>query len=167
MRKLDLVGRRFDKLVCVADVGMDRHGSRLWLCICDCGNHVTKRVCVLTSSRQRQMACRECGEKAIAANRLTHGESRNRLCRAWINMRRRCRNADDPKNKYWAGRNVSVCEAWAEYEGFRDWAMANGYQPGLSLDRINPDGNYEPNNCRWVTVSQNTVYSLERRWKRG
>lgn len=170
MRKLDLVGRRFDKLVCLADVGLDRHGSRLWLCICDCGNHVTKRAGVFLAANQKQMACRTCGDAAKRAATTKHGDARaqfrNSLHTAWSNMRARCRTGT-AKNQYWAGKGIKICDEWQTYPWFREWALAHGYAKGLSLDRINPDGDYEPSNCRWVTVSQNTVYSLERRWKRS
>lgn len=165
-RKIDLSGRRFDKLVCIADVGQDRHGSRLWLCLCDCGNHIVKRAGVFATVNQRQMACKACGDKAKAAAHLKHGESRIPLYHAWINMRRRCQNPENPKNKYWAGKGIKVTQEWSDYETFRDWALSAGYQEGLAIDRVNPDGDYEPSNCRWITVSENTIVSLNRRYGR-
>jgi hypothetical protein len=161
-RRIDLTGRRFDKLICIADVGT-KFGSRLWLCQCDCGNHVSKRAGVLTAENQRQLACRACGEIARQESRIKHGGSTTALHRAWVNMRQRC-NSKNPKYRYWNGKGIKVCDEWQTFPWFREWALANGYAEGLSLDRINPDGNYEPSNCRWVTVSQNTVFSLDRRY---
>lgn len=164
-KALDLTGKRFDKLVCVADVGLDRHGSRLWLCLCDCGNHVTKRAGVLTAEHQRRMACHRCGKEAMRRAHLKHGDAtaRRGIYGTWANMRNRCRN-NTPKNRYWAGKGITVCAEWHEYAAFKAWALGAGYQPGLVIDRVNSDGNYEPSNCRWVTPSENTVYSLRDRW---
>jgi hypothetical protein len=80
-------------------------------------------------------------------------------------MHARCR-ARTPKNKYWAGKGVTVCQEWRDFPGFHAWAFTSGYREGLSIDRIDPDKGYEPGNCRWVTVSQNTVFSLDRRYGR-
>jgi hypothetical protein len=113
------------------------------------------------------MACRACGKAAIEANRIKHGHTiggrHSPIYDAWVNMRQRC-NSKNPKYKYWNGKGIKVCDEWQTYPPFREWSLANGYAEGLSIDRINPDGNYEPSNCRWVTISQNTIFSLERRY---
>lgn len=163
------MGKRFGKLVCIADLGIDKYGGHSWLCLCDCGNHATKRAGVLTADNQRQMACRKCGREAIRRNRIKHGHSvggrRDALYNAWINMRVRCRHPTK-KNQYWAGKGIKVCEEWSNYPAFRTWALSAGYQDGLSIDRINQDGDYEPGNCRWVTLAQNTIYANEQRWRK-
>lgn len=72
-------------------------------------------------------------------------------------MRRRCNpNTKDPRNKNWAGKGVRVCDEWQDFSKFEEWSLANGYREGLSLDRIDSDGNYEPSNCEWVTRSVNS-----------
>lgn len=169
-RKLNLLGLRFDKLTVIAEAPRDKNGWVLWLCRCDCGNHVAKRPGALLGDNQKQMACKICGLAAMQANRVKHGDTSHRgakpLYVAFSNMHARCSNPK-PKYKYWQGKGIKVCAEWADYAAFKLWALANGYQDGLSIDRIDPDGNYEPANCRWVTVSQNTVFSLERRWKKN
>lgn len=84
---------------------------------------------------------------------LQHGMSNNHLYRAWDSMKARCyRKTTGPYQRY-GGRGITVCEEWrCNFIAFRDWALANGYAEGLSLDRIDPNGNYEPSNCRWVTM---------------
>ena len=77
-----------------------------------------------------------------------------RLYGAWRAMRYRCLNSNAEHYKNYGGRGVSICPEWSDYAVFRQWAIANGYRKGLSLDRKDNDGNYEPNNCRWATAAQ-------------
>jgi hypothetical protein len=89
-----------------------------------------------------------------------HGDSWPKLhplYTAWRNMNRRCDNPNTPQYKDWGGRGIAVCAAWKnDYLAFKEWALANGFQKGLCLDRIDNDGNYTPENCRWVTHKQNS-----------
>lgn len=102
---------------------------------------------------------------AQGINRARHGDSRasgnKRLHQIWIGMRRRCR----PGSGYarYEGRGITVCDEWQDYETFKAWAMANGYEPGKSIDRKENDGNYEPSNCRWTTP---VVQMNNTRWNR-
>ena len=84
-----------------------------------------------------------------------HGMYKTRLYKAWDSMKARCyRKSVGPYPKY-GGRGITVCDEWKNsFVAFRDWALANGYVEGLSLDRIDPSGNYEPSNCRWVTMKE-------------
>lgn len=86
--------------------------------------------------------------------RRTHGMSHTRLHNIWLSMRRRCeKNNSSGYHKYGA-KGVKVCEEWSSFENFLEWAMSNGYNDTLTLDRINPCGNYEPCNCRWATQKE-------------
>lgn len=80
-----------------------------------------------------------------------HGHCNTRLYKIWQNMRNRCHNSDTPDYKYYGGRGIKICESWNTYTVFEQWAMGNGYSDILTLDRVDVNGNYCPNNCRWVT----------------
>lgn len=107
--------------------------------------------------------CPACSLKLFPRTRVRHGEARTRLHRAWGNMLTRCHPS--PSNRYWrhyAGRGIVVCPEWGTYENFRDWARSNGYADNLELDRIDNDGPYSPENCRWTTRSINMANARKR-----
>lgn len=84
-----------------------------------------------------------------------HGKKKTRLYRIWSNVKTRCYNVNDPHYKRWGGKGVKMCEDWkTSFLSFYNWAMANGYTDELTIDRINFNGNYEPSNCRWVTIAE-------------
>lgn len=99
---------------------------------------------ITTEERRRRMVERN----------TIHGESGTKLNRKWKKMKERCYNTNCERYKNYGGRGITVCEEWQGFIPFRDWALANGYEEGLSIDRINNDGNYEPSNCRWVTMAE-------------
>ena len=85
-----------------------------------------------------------------------HGESKTRLYKIWIGMKSRCFNFNKLRYKDYGGRGVTLCPEWTnDYIAFRDWALSNGYQEGLGIDRRDNDGNYNPKNCRWLTIEEN------------
>jgi len=128
---------------------------------CACGTEGTRALDGILSGRSRSCGClmRDEAGPRLAAALTKHGEAtgrKSRLYRIWKGMRERCRY---PQHKSWhryGGRGITVAEEWSEYAAFRDWALANGYTPDLTIDRINNDGNYEPGNCRWITRSENS-----------
>lgn len=128
----------------------------VWKCQCSCTNHT---ILLVTSNRLLDKKCptRSCGclqkERVSEAN-ITHGEYRSRLYQIHTAMKQRCLN---PNNKYYynyGGRGIKIYDEWLKYENFRDWAIKNGYEDGLSIDRIDNNKNYEPSNCRWATVME-------------
>ncbi len=83
------------------------------------------------------------------------GYKDTKLYKVWSGIRSRCRNKNNQRYKHYGGRGIAFCEEWQKYEPFRDWALLNGYKEYLSIDRRNNDGNYTPENCRFITLTDN------------
>lgn len=150
-----LVGQKYGRLTVIADTGKGVDGNSLWLCRCDCGNMVQVRSDYLKRGLKRSCGCLQKETREDGTNRRKHGMSKTRLHRIWRGMKSRCFNPNATHYEYYGGRGITVCKEWADsFEKFRDWALANGYSDVLTIDRKDNDGNYEPNNCKWVTVAE-------------
>lgn len=148
------IARNVGDIIANGAVLVERVDGRRWKIKCSCGNiFISQPSC--TSGY-----CRQCGYKHNSLNRTMHGESpsegRNasRLYCIWLGMRNRCRNKKNKNYSLYGGRGISICSEWNDYLLFKKWALANGYCSDLTLDRINVNGDYEPDNCRWVTQQQ-------------
>ena len=155
MRYIDLAGQKFGRLTVIGIAEKATHGKTVkWLCKCECGKEV-----IVNSSALRHDHTKSCGclqsEVTIARN-YKHGLAhRHKLYSVWNSMRCRCNNIGDNSFSRYGGRGISICPEWNNsFIAFYQWAIANGYKEGLSIDRINNDGNYEPSNCRWATVKE-------------
>ena len=152
---IDLTGQRFGRLVVVKRV--DNKGQHpAWLCKCDCGNE-----CIVTGSHLKSGHSQSCGclqKERTSKSRKRHGLCDSRQYSIWTNMKSRCSNQEDHAYKYYGGRGITVCDEWkSDFQAFYYWAMANGYQDNLTLDRIDVNGNYEPSNCRWVSMKEQSL----------
>lgn len=146
-RESEWVGKRYGYLTIT---GYDRE-RKMFICKCDCGTE-GKRV---KPSFLFNGKVQTCGLNCEIHNQNLDGRSKNRTYRIWVGMRGRCYNKNDPGYRYYGARGVTICDEWVDdYWAFHNWAMENGYADNLTIDRIDYNGNYEPSNCRWLTLQQ-------------
>lgn len=144
----NILGQRFGKLVAVAPTRVN--GRLVWRCLCDCGTQTCVDVGKLRIGNTTSCGCHK--RSVLGISTTKHGGHGTRTYRIWKAMRMRCNNKNIRDYKNWGGRGISVCPRWDSYANFLE---DMGEAPeGLSLDRINNDGNYEPGNCRWATRAE-------------
>jgi hypothetical protein len=133
---------------------------------CECGNTGTGGI----KAFRHALNCQKCRPDNFD-HLPKHGHSirgqRTALYDAWANMMQRTRGTGSPSNRQWYfNKGIKVCDEWQTFEAFRDWATANGWRRGLSLDRIHSGRNYEPGNCEWITRSENSRRAAQDMWRR-
>lgn len=148
MKKIDLTGKVFGRLLVLEHAGKSVRGQSLWLCSCSCGNQKVMQYSSLVAGTQ------SCGCKKREPNlaNTTHGQSNTRTYRAWTNMKARCLDVNHQAYHNYGARGITVCERWMTFEPFLE---DMGFCPeGLEIERMDNDDGYYKENCKWATRSE-------------
>lgn len=153
--KKDLVGQKFGELLVIKEVEPNPSGGIKYLCRCSCGEERIVTSNFLLMGRTNSCGC------IVNVHKV--------LYQCWADMKQRCNNPRVKNYKWYGAKGIKICEEWNDFKSFQTWALANQYQEGLTIDRIDPRKDYEPNNCRWITKSENSIYAGEcrRQMKEG
>lgn len=145
-KRIILEGKKFGELTVIRYLG-----NRKYYCLCSCGSN-----CIVDSDNLKRGHTKSCGclaRKLIAERSRTHGKSTSKIYRVWKQMIDRCENENNKSFNTYGGRGVSVCKEWHSFKNFYSWAMEDGYCENLTIERNDCDGNYCPQNCCWITKS--------------
>lgn len=163
MKLIDLTGQKFGRLTVIERAGKTNHGAAKWACRCDCGNETVVIGDELRKGNTASCGCYakekaiETAKRYIAGKNKSHGKAGTPIYKEWSEMKRRCLNPKDNSFKNYGDRGITVCERWRNsFEAFYEDVskLPHFGEKGYSLDRINNNGNYEPNNVRWATAKQ-------------
>ncbi len=152
----DITGQRFGLLTVKEFTGIGEHGGSYWLCKCDCGGTIITSSHSLIGGNTKSCGCLHIKQASELCKRrnTSHGHSKEDLYFVWKTMRQRCNNPKQHDYKWYGAKGVKICPEWDDYEKFREWALNHGYKKPLTIDRIDFDKGYSPDNCRFITIQE-------------
>lgn len=155
--KDNLIGQKFGRLTVIEKVGYKRSNSGyediVWKCICDCGNLTQTITPYLKKGVTKSCGCLK--RETLELHNFKHGLTNTKLFGIWEGIKERCYRNKCASFVNYGGRGIKMCSEWInDFKVFYDWSVSNGYQEGLTIERINVNGNYEPSNCTWIPRSE-------------
>lgn len=152
MKAIDISGQKFGRLTALYRLHNIK-GRTKWICVCECGNFIE-----VTTDNLRRGTTISCGcyrHNALGERSITHGKSNSRLYYIYCHMKSRCYNHNNPRYKDYGGRGITICDEWInDFMAFYNWAYEHGYKSNLTIDRIDNNKGYTPDNCQWATKEQ-------------
>ena len=142
---IDITGKKFGRLTVIERSENNKYGDAMWLCRCDCGAFRKTVGSALRNGHTQSCGCLH--KEKVANMNTVHNESNTPLYKRWHAIKQRCENPSNPSYKDYGGRGIKICDEWLTYEGFKEWALNNGYKKSLTIERLDVNGDYTPSNC--------------------
>lgn len=165
LKQKELQGIRFGRLVATEWIpgNKNKQTKGKWHCICDCGNNCYVSTTDLTSGKTRSCGCLRKETTSIRFKKYAYKDKR--LYAIWLGMKSRCQDLHNSSFGNYGGRGISVCDEWKDdFIEFQTWSVKNGYSDKLTIDRVDVDKGYSPENCRWATILEQSRNKTNSKW---